>query len=160
MKRYFLFGFLVFAVGSAWALSGQKDNVANPRQTPARNLIETNKAVVRGYMEKILNHGRWDEWGSYFTEKSIFNGSHLTKQQLKNMVDQKRAVVPDFRLTIEDQIAEGDMVVTRVTFRGTHPTGAPMEYMGIGIDRITGGKVVEMWHVADSDGARKSAVQR
>jgi len=71
-----------------------------------------------------------------------------------------RGAFPDFHLTIEDQIAEGNKVITRVTFRGTHqgdyrgiaPTGKQIKYSGIAIDRIVDGKVVEMWHVADTCG--------
>ena len=38
------------------------------------------------------------------------------------------AAMPDFRADIEDLIAEGDKVVARLTFRGTHTCG---EFMGI-----------------------------
>lgn len=68
-----------------------------------------------------------------------------------------RSAFPDFHLVIEDQIAEGDKVGTRVTFHGTHqgefrgiaPTGKQIEYSGVAIDRIVGGKAVEMWHLAN-----------
>src|SRR5262249_59810614 len=81
------------------------------------------------------------------------------KTQLAGM-QAMRGAFPDFRLTIEDQIAEGDKVVTRVTFSGTHsgefrgiaPTGKQVKYSGIAIDRIVDGKVVEMWHVAETLG--------
>jgi predicted ester cyclase len=60
---------------------------------------------------------------------------------------------PDLHFTIEDQIAEGDKVVNRVTARGTHlgdfrgipPTGKQVTVAGITIDRIAGGKLVESW---------------
>lgn len=59
-----------------------------------------------------------------------------------------RSAFPDPHVTIEDQIAEQDRVVTRVTFRGTHPgefsgvaaTGRVVTYSGIAIDRIANGK--------------------
>jgi predicted ester cyclase len=61
---------------------------------------------------------------------------------------------------VEDQIAEGDKVVTRVTFHGTHqgqfngiaPTGKQVKWSGIAMDRIADGKVVEMWHVQNTTG--------
>ncbi len=67
------------------------------------------------------------------------------------------AAFPDMHLTIEDQIAEGDRVVTRWTMRGTHrgelmglpPTGQQVTVGGISIDRIAGGKVVEHWAQID-----------
>ena len=60
---------------------------------------------------------------------------------------------PDYNITIDDQIAEGDKVVTRYTARGTQegdfmgvaPTGKAIELIGIDIDRIAGGKIVERW---------------
>ncbi len=77
---------------------------------------------------------------------------------LTSMLRSMRGAFPDFHLTTEDQIAEGNKVITRVTFRGTHqgdyrgiaPTGKQIKYSGIAIDRIVDGKVVEMWHVADT----------
>jgi predicted ester cyclase len=64
-----------------------------------------------------------------------------------------RAAFPDLRLTIEDQIAEGDKVVTRFTARGTHrgklpgiaPTGKQVTTTAIIINRYTGGKIAESW---------------
>ena len=71
-----------------------------------------------------------------------------------------RSAFPDHHLTILDQIAEGDKVVTRVTFHGTHQgpfngiaaTGKQVEWSGIAMDRIADGKVVEMWHVQNTAG--------
>jgi len=70
------------------------------------------------------------------------------------------AAFPDQHLTIEDEIAEGNTVVTRWTFRGTHqgalmgipPTGKEVAFKGISIDRIAGGKVVEHWNNFDQLG--------
>ncbi len=71
-----------------------------------------------------------------------------------------RAAFPDLRITIEDQVAEGDRVVTRWTARGTHtgafqgipPTGKQGRMTGIDIDRIADGKVVECWVNSDDLG--------
>ncbi len=60
---------------------------------------------------------------------------------------------PDLRHSIEDQIAEGDRVVTRMTNRGTHrgefmsvqPTGRATAIEVIDIIRISNGKIVEEW---------------
>jgi len=64
---------------------------------------------------------------------------------------------PDIQTTIEEQIAEGDRVLTRWTNRGTHqgaycgvpPTGRQVEYSGMSIDRIEGGRVVANLGQAD-----------
>jgi predicted ester cyclase len=60
-------------------------------------------------------------------------------------------------MTIEQQIAEGPWVATRVTYRGTHmgefagvpATGRRIEYSGTAMDRLENGKVVEMWHTVN-----------
>ena len=64
---------------------------------------------------------------------------------------------PDYQVTVEDQIAEGDKVVTRWTCRGTHkgrfqgipPTGKQITMTGITIFRIANGKLVEGWSNPD-----------
>ena len=76
---------------------------------------------------------------------------------VKNVFDSFRVAFPDGRTTIEDTVAEGDTVVTRWTFRGTHrggfagiaPTGRLVEIAGINIDRIAGGRFVERWYEMD-----------
>ncbi len=64
---------------------------------------------------------------------------------------------PDERTTFEDQIAEGDKVVTRMTSRATHlgelqgipPTGKEITVTGIWIDEVLDGKIVERWGQVD-----------
>jgi steroid delta-isomerase-like uncharacterized protein len=71
-----------------------------------------------------------------------------------------RDAFPDVHITIEDQVAEGDRVVTRWTARGTHtgafqgipPTGKRGSMTGIDINRFADGKVVECWTNADDLG--------
>ena len=62
-----------------------------------------------------------------------------------------RRTYPDLHVTIEQQIAEGDWVVTRITARGTHrgewlrmkPTGKTVEITGVNIDRVVNDRIVE-----------------
>ena len=78
----------------------------------------------------------------------------------KQLVAALRAAFPDLYITIEDQIADGDRVVTRWTARGTHtgefqgipPTGKPGKMTGIDIDRVADGKIVECWVNSDDLG--------
>jgi steroid delta-isomerase-like uncharacterized protein len=67
---------------------------------------------------------------------------------------------PDFNCTVEEQIAEGDKVVIRLTMRGTHlgpylgmpPTGKKIEVGGISIGRFADGKAIEGWLLTDTLG--------
>jgi predicted ester cyclase len=60
---------------------------------------------------------------------------------------------PDFAPTVEDQIAEGDLVANRLVFHGTHkgdfqgirPTGKRITVTATTIERVVGGKIVEHW---------------
>ena len=71
-----------------------------------------------------------------------------------------RAGFPDLHLTIDDQIAEGDKVVTRATATGTHkgdfggvsPTDRSTVLPIIFIHRIEGGKLAERWVQFDQIG--------
>jgi predicted ester cyclase len=64
-----------------------------------------------------------------------------------------RAAFPDLRYTVEDMVSEGDKVVARWHWEGTHdgvfrdipPTGKRVSLTGIVIYRLDGGKVVERW---------------
>lgn len=68
-----------------------------------------------------------------------------------------RAAFPNMRVTVEDQIAEGDKVATRWIFRGTHegdfqgipPTGKQVTMSGITIFHIANGKLLEGWNKPD-----------
>jgi steroid delta-isomerase-like uncharacterized protein len=75
----------------------------------------------------------------------------------KQTVTAMLAAFPDFAVTVEDAVAEGDKVALRVTIRGTHqgalmgtpPTGKPIAISGMSLWRIADGKIVERWESAD-----------
>jgi predicted ester cyclase len=89
----------------------------------------------------------------------------LSLEELKQVVSQFRTTFPDLHYTVELQVAEGDMVVTRVTARGTHtgeyrgltykgipPTGKQVTWTETQIFRIADGKLVEQWSNEDDLG--------
>jgi predicted ester cyclase len=71
-----------------------------------------------------------------------------------------RRAFPDSYFNVEDMIAEGEKVVTRKTFHGTHegelmgipPTGRRVSMGLIDIVRIADGRVMEHWSVGDNLG--------
>jgi steroid delta-isomerase-like uncharacterized protein len=76
---------------------------------------------------------------------------------VKEVVSHHRASFPDWTEEVEAMIAEGDMVVTRFTSRGTHkgtfqgipPTGRQVMISEICIFRLARGKIVEQWGSPD-----------
>jgi steroid delta-isomerase-like uncharacterized protein len=125
---------------------------------------EQNKQIVRRFVDEyqtgasesafeelldqaILDHSR---------PPGIAPGAEGVRQQF----DGFRAAFPDFRATILDQVAEGDKVVTRKVFHGTHEgdlwgipaTGRGVEILVIDIVRIRDGKITEHWNVVDQLG--------
>ena len=79
---------------------------------------------------------------------------------IKGFITGYLAGFPDGRITIDGQFAEGDMVATRWTGRGTHqgelmgipPTGKQVTVSGITVSRVKNGKVVEEWSNWDTLG--------
>ena len=79
---------------------------------------------------------------------------------LKQFVSMIRSAVPDLRIAVEDEMAEGDKVVSRWRAQGTHqgelmgaaPTGNQVRITGITIHRIEEGKIVEEWENWDALG--------
>ena len=79
---------------------------------------------------------------------------------LKQFVTMIRSAIPDLHITLEEDIAEGDKVVSRWRAQGTHrgelmgiaPTGNRVIITGITIHRIEEGKIVEEWENWDALG--------
>ncbi len=126
---------------------------------------EENKAIFRRYVEEVGNKGNLelaDEiFGRYISHQSDGRTEERGPEDVKRFIGEFRQAFPDFRTTIEYQVAEGDKVVTRWRASGTHqgeteglgpPTGNRMEITGISIERISEGKVVESWDNYDAMG--------
>ena len=118
---------------------------------------EENKAIVRRLFEELWNQGKLDVAGEILANDYIFHGPVAGEvrgpEGFKQFVSMYLTSYPDLQFAIEDQIAEGDKVVTRWTATGTHkgelmgisPTSVRMTVTGIVISRIAGDKIVEDW---------------
>jgi predicted ester cyclase len=128
-------------------------------------MLEENKAIVRRIPEELYNEGRLavaDEViaPDYVEHFPLPLGWPSGLDGLRQFVTVLRAAFPDFRYTIEDEIAEGDMVVIRLTASGTHrgefmgipPTGNRATWTEIHVCRIADGKLVEHWANLDQLG--------
>lgn len=84
----------------------------------------------------------------------------LAPKAFKQFALMFRSAFPDIRHNFEEVIVEGDKVVTRGTFTGTHqgklqglpPTGKHVTVSFIHIDRLVDGQIMEHWGQADMVG--------
>lgn len=119
---------------------------------------EENKNLIRYLIEDGLNKGHLEIADEHFTpdyEVHIPGRRDLPvgPEAFKQVIGMWRAAFPDFHMTIEALVAEGEMVANRFTTRGTHeaplmgipPTGRPMVVRGQELHRVVGGKVAETW---------------
>jgi steroid delta-isomerase-like uncharacterized protein len=119
-------------------------------------MSEANKAHIRRVIEEVYNRGDLAVVDEVAASDLVIHASSQDirgREEAKQYVTALRAGFPDLRFTIEDQVAEGDQVVTRWSACGTHEgtfegipaTGRQVRLVGADIDRIVGGKVIECW---------------
>jgi steroid delta-isomerase-like uncharacterized protein len=126
---------------------------------------EENKAVVRRFLEEVFGGGNLELADELFAPDYVLHdpsvpGEVSGPEGMKKYMSMYRSAYPDTYFTIEDQIAEGDGVVTRWRGRGTHqgellgipPTGEQVAVTGIEFDRISGGRIGETWVSYDALG--------
>ncbi len=120
--------------------------------------VEQNQEVMRQVIEEGFNKGNYDALDSLYAPNALEHqfGMKPTLQGLKEDIQILRTAFPDFRLTIEDMIADDDKVWIRMTARGTNrgpfmgaPTNKPMKIAVFDICRFEDGKIVEHWGVPD-----------
>jgi steroid delta-isomerase-like uncharacterized protein len=128
-------------------------------------MSEANKSLVRRWIEEAINKGNLSVVDEIVANDYVYRepmlGERRGKQAARELVTMYRNAFPDIKLTIDEQIAEGDKVVTRTTGTGTHrgelfgtaPTGKRVSGVsGICVTRIANGKVVEDNWVYDALG--------
>jgi predicted ester cyclase len=125
---------------------------------------EQNKAIARRSIEELWNDRNMDVIDELFAEDyhdpAVMTGLRAWKEAANALF---AGAPSDWHITIEDQIAEGDKVVTRWTWRFTHtvafygaaPTGKHISFTGISIYRLEGGKIVEGWFNGDGLGLQR-----
>jgi serine phosphatase RsbU (regulator of sigma subunit) len=119
---------------------------------------EENKATFRRYIEEVWNRTNLEVVDEIFDRYLSHQPDGPTLQRgpedVKRFVSEFRQAFPDFRISIDDQIAEGDKVMVHATILGTHqsefrgmaPTGKHIEERGFSVFRFSEeGKVVDSW---------------
>ena len=117
---------------------------------------EDNKTLVRRFYEDVFNQRNLALVDELCSTTHVFHNPPTTlhgREEFKQLLSVYLTAFPDARFTVEDEIAEGEKVTSRYTFRGTHqgelmgipPTGKQVTVTGIIINRIAGGQSVEGW---------------
>ncbi len=117
---------------------------------------EENKAIVRRYNQEVWSEGNLDVVDELVASDLLWSGRHVDPEGIRHAVAGMRAVFPDFQVTIDEMVAEGDKVFIRETCRGTHlgampgtpvgtiaPTGKPVTFTGNVLYRIANQQIVE-----------------
>jgi predicted ester cyclase len=114
-----------------------------------------NKAIIRQYVERIENTGDVSNIVEFISQDytEVYEGERypIGIQGAIDHVLGVRRVFPDLKLTIENQISEGEWIVTTYSVTGTfkdewlgmRPTGKSITFTGVNVDRIKGGKIIE-----------------
>jgi steroid delta-isomerase-like uncharacterized protein len=119
---------------------------------------EENKAVIRRFLKDIFEGGNLELVDELFALDYVLHDPAVPEEVrgpegMRRYVSMYRSAYPDTHFTVEDQISEGDRVVTRWTGEGTQqgelmgisPTGNQVKLTGIEFDRVSDGKMQETW---------------
>ena len=131
---------------------------------------EENKALVRRFVEAQMyaDLDTLDELlAPDFVDHSLLPDQEPGREGFIQSVAEEPAIFSNIRYNVEDQAAEGDKVITRLTMRRIHdrgeflglaPTGMEIKTSAIIIHRISGGKIVDEW--SESTGTLEAMRQR
>ncbi len=149
-------------------LPGRAGEIRGPLHAARRSRPRPteNKAIIRRWLEEAWNAGNLAVYQELIHPHAARHdhrqhlGYGAQPAERARMVATIRAAIPDIQITIADQIAAGDKVVTRWTLTGTHqapllgvpPTGQHGTVTGIDISQVAGGQVVEDWSEWDRFG--------
>jgi predicted ester cyclase len=116
---------------------------------------DENKLLVRRFYEEVVNTGKVDLIERFIAQEyvEVSDGKRyaIGIEGAKEHILGVRQTYPDLHIEIERQISEGEWVVTCITARGTHqgqwlgikPTGKPIAFTGVNIDRVVSERIVE-----------------
>ena len=125
---------------------------------------EENKAMLHRVYEEAFNKGDLAVLDDLLAADYVLHMAGLQEYKgaegFKEMITALRSAFPDFNITVNDMVAEGDKVAHRYTWQGTHkgdfmgiaPTGKQVTVTGITISHFAGGKEGEAWSNIDSLG--------
>ncbi len=117
-----------------------------------------NKKIVRQFLTEVQNNKNLEIIDTLVAENFVGHTAEVHGTvELKKVISDNLSAFPNLKITIDDQVAEDDLVFTRCTatgshegvYRGVQPTGEPVTYTVVTIHRLVDGKIVEGWRVVD-----------
>lgn len=114
-----------------------------------------NKEVIRTFIEEVINQNRLDRADDLvqeaFVELDPLPGQQQGREGLKAILAYMRTAFPDIHWTIHEMVSEGDKVVSRFHWTGTHQapfvgipaTGKSVLVNGVVIDRLDQGRMAD-----------------
>ena len=123
-----------------------------------------NKAVIAAFIEEVINQKRLERADDLvlenFVELDPLPGQQQGREGLKGILGMLFAAFPDMHWVIDETVAEGNNVVTRFTWTGTHggpfmgipATGKSVTVKGVVMDKLEGGKMAESRILMDNMG--------
>jgi steroid delta-isomerase-like uncharacterized protein len=127
-------------------------------------MCEENKALARRWAD-IFNEGNLDLVDEIYAPDYVGHDPAMPEdvrgvEGAREFASMYRTAFPDVQLSVEDQVAEGDMVVTRWIASGNHqgelmgiaPTGNRVRVTGTSVERVVDGKIEETWDNYDALG--------
>jgi len=114
-----------------------------------------NKTIIQRFIDEVENTGDVSKIHEFISEDYVeIHDGQRYEIGIQGAIDHVlgvRKVYPDLKLTIEHQISEGEWVVTTYSLTGTFkedwfgmkPTGKPITYTGVNVDRVRDGKIIE-----------------
>lgn len=125
-------------------------------------MSKENKTISRRFYEEVFSRGNLAVADELLAANCVDHnppgpGFPPGREGVKQVIMMFRSAFPDLQFTVEDQIAEGEKVVSRLTVRGTHQgelmgipaTGKKVTIGLVDILRMQDGKIVERWGQAD-----------
>jgi steroid delta-isomerase-like uncharacterized protein len=127
-------------------------------------LTQDNSAIVRRFVDEVINQGKLGSAEEFVWEDVVeqvpLPGQGPGLEGLKDVLRGMRSAFPDIDFSIKEQVCEGDKVVSRFEWTGTHKaefmgvpaTGRQVRVWGVVIDRLEAGRIKDTRILMDALG--------
>jgi steroid delta-isomerase-like uncharacterized protein len=127
-------------------------------------MSDSNKDVIKAFLEDVINQGRLERANDLvkedFVELDPLPGQVQGREGLKAVIHALRSAFPDMHWVVNEMVAEGQKVVTRFVWTGTHrgvflgipATGRSVAVKGVVIDLLEDGRMSESRILMDTMG--------